>query len=197
MLLTVAPLIAALLSQAPTTWEPVDEDDGVKLEIQPGKGSSLERVKVSGSSNASPEQFATAWWGKASDSSAHPEVVRREVLDESERERVFYDVVRAPIISDRDYVARTTKVVDPESGAVTLTFQSIDDARKPVSDRLIRMTMEAQVTFTPQPSGGSRFEYTVTSDLKGSIPSGFVSRFQRRSVMKLAQVMLRRAEGQK
>jgi hypothetical protein len=192
----VCPLVPALLllqTLGNGPWERLFERDGVTLEVQTVPGSGFENVRVTSTTTASPQAFIKALWGVATDSSASPEVVRREVLLDEARERLYYDVVHPPPASDRDYVMHETWAED--AGVTTLHFVTVSDPRKPVTKDLVRFGRVAgSFSAAPRAGGGSTLTYVIFTDLGGSIPAWLTRGAQRDAAKKFALEIRRRAE---
>jgi hypothetical protein len=185
-------LLLATCAEAP--WQRELEEDGLVVESQQVEGSAFENLRVTGTTTATPEQFMKAWWGKATDSSASPEIIRRELFVDQEDERLYWDQIHAPPASDRDYVMHLSKRRE-DNGAQALRFESVDDPRKPKGD-LVRMKLEGALTATPTDKG-ARIVYVVHTDLGGAIPAFFARGAQRRSALGLVREIRRRAEAPK
>src|SRR4051812_9219352 len=116
--MSCASLVLMLLAVEPP-WERVSDEDGLVLEVQATAGA--DRLRVIGASPASAEEFARRWWALTRDTSASPEVTKRDMFIDGEDERLYYDVVRAPApVTDRDYVVRASRSRDARSGVFTL-----------------------------------------------------------------------------
>lgn len=182
------PLLAVVLS-AEQVWERQAEEDGLLLETQSVPGSMAERLRVTGTTRASPEAFIAAWWGKASDFSASPEISKREILKDEENDRLYWDLINASPASDRDYVMSVKKKAN------TVEFKSVDDPRKP-ADAYVRMKLYGTVTAEPDPKG-ARITYTVFTDIGGLIPPTFARGAQRKASFNLVREIKKRAEKSK
>jgi hypothetical protein len=178
-------LLAVVLS-ADAAWQRVAEEDGLVLESQAVEGSSFERLRVTGTTSASPDSYMKAWWGKASDRSASPEVIKREIFSDGEDERLYWDLIHAPPASDRDYVMHLTKK------GLELKFESVDDPRKPAGD-YVRMKLHGTMTVAPD-SKGARITYVVYTELGGAVPALFARGAQRKAALGLVKEIRRRAE---
>jgi len=189
-----ATLIAVALTAEPS-WEVQTQEDGLVLDTQKVEGSSYENVRVTGTTKASPEVFWSTWWGKASDRSATPEVVKREVFVDGENERLYWDLVSAPLVSDREYVMKMTRWKDDATGAFHIRFQSVADARKPPREGSVPLKLVGSVLVTPEPKGGCRFDYRMFSDVGGAVPAVFARGAQRKSSLQLSKENRRRAEA--
>lgn len=177
-------------------WERVNERDGAVLEVQEVAGSGFENIRVTCTTKVSPQDFLKALWGKAADTSANPEVVRREVLIDEEKVRRYWDLVRAPPASDRDYVLHKEWAED-ERKAITMTFTTVDDPKKPPSKDLVRFGKVAgRFVAAPRPSGGSELTYVIFTDLGGAIPAWLTRGAMRESARKFVLELKRRAEAE-
>jgi hypothetical protein len=177
-------LLALLLCAG---WETVAQDDGLTIEVQPVEGSAFENLRVTGTTSASPEAYAAAWWGKASDSSASPEVAKREIFVDEPNERLYWDLVRSAPASDRDYVMHLKR------NGNEITFESVDDKRKPAGD-YVRMRLKGSLKVTPDPKG-ARITYVVFTDIGGLVPPLFARGAQRQASINLVKEIRRRAEA--
>lgn len=188
-------VLFALLATQGTDWRTVTDEGDVAVAVQPVPGSTMERVRISGTSTANADVFAAAWWGEAKRTRKVASVTRRDVLDDTGDARVVYDVVAVPMGSERDYVLRATRTKDAKTGVVTLRYDGIEDARRPVSPDRLRMKVTATVVVTPTSTGGCRFEHVVFSDIGGSLPAFLITEGQRRATLQLAKEVRREAEG--
>src|SRR5581483_8832127 len=185
--------LVTLLSAGPHPWRKVSDDDGFVLEAQDVDGSSFENLRVTCATTASPERFITALWGKAQDSSASPEVVKREVFVDEPRERLYHDVIRTPIVSDRDFVMHEAITVDND-GTWTMKFDNVSDARAPEKDGVVRMPKcLGTVVASPAP-GGAKVVYTVFTDVGGAVPAVLTRGSQRKAAVTWLKEIRRRAE---
>jgi len=189
--------LALLFLCADVPWQREAVDDGLLLEVQSVPSASLENIRVTGNSTASAEVFAQAWWGDAADLSDNPSLAKREILLDRQDERLFYDVVSVPLASNRDYVMHAVRRRDDKSGVITLSFKSVEDRRKPVTPDLVRMRVEASVTFTPDPRGGCQFVYTISTDIGGWLPAFVLKGPLRSATLGSAKELRRRAQTAK
>ena len=132
------------LASDPSGWSPVSNEGGLKLEVQVVKGTSVENVRVSTSTSATPTQFMDALWGDLEDRSKNKEVIKREILENSATRRRYWDLVRAPPVSDRDYVMQATRSLDAATGVYSHAFETVHDERKPEQRDVVRMTVRGR-----------------------------------------------------
>ena len=196
--LVVAALLQSVGCSRPAaadgTWKTVDHQDGLTLETRAVKGSPYDRLRVTGTTSATPTQFMDALWGQAGDRSLNPEVVQRDVLEDKPDERIYWDKISAPVVSDRDYVLHMTRALDPKTGVYTQRFESVtDDRRKPTSG-IVRMQLDGSCTITPLASGGSSVVYEIFTDIGGSTPAFMASGAMKKSALRYVSDVRRRAE---
>jgi hypothetical protein len=188
--------LVTLLSADPHAWRKLSDDDGFTLEAQDVDGSSFETLRVTCSTKATPEGFITALWGKAKDSSASPEVVQRDVFVDEARERLYHDVIRTPIVSDRDFVMHEVITVS-DDGTWTMKFDNVSDKRAPEKDGIVRMPKcLGTVAASPAPQG-AKIVYTVFTDVGGAVPAVLTRGSQRKAAVTWLKEIRRRAEEKK
>src|SRR6476646_8384276 len=115
------PLVALTAWQS-AAWQVIDRADGWLLEGQTFPGDAQETLRVSGHADVPPEAYRDAVWGEANDQHASKEVMRREVLDAKPGDRIYYETVHAPIVSDRDYVIHTRFIEDAATRVYEMRF---------------------------------------------------------------------------
>jgi hypothetical protein len=190
-----AVIVLALLTAAP--WQKVSDEDGFLLEAQAVEGSPFENLRVTTTTSVSPETFAKAQWGKATDTSASPEVAKRTLFVDEARERLYYELIRTPIVSDRDFVMRETLSSDDATGAWTVKFDTVADKRAPEVPGVVRMPKVAgSVVATPSATGAT-VVYNVFTDVGGSVPAVFTRSTQRKNAVTWLKEIRRRAEAPK
>lgn len=189
-------LVLLLLGADPAEkkWERVNERDGAVLEVQEVAGSGFENIRVTCTTKVSPQDFLKTLWSTAADISTNPEVKKREVLIDEEKVRRYWDLVRAPPASDRDYVLHKEWAED-ERQVITMTFTTVDDPKKPPSKELVRFGKVAgRFVAAPRPEGGSELTYVIFTDLGGAIPAWLTRGAMRESARKFVLELKRRAE---
>jgi hypothetical protein len=190
----LAVLVLLVGAEPGTPWARISDRDGLKLEVQDVPGSGFENVRITCTTRAPPRVFMKALWGVATDRSASPEVIRREVLLDEERARTYYDVVHAPPASDRDYVMHEEWTEDDRQ-VVTMNFATVNDPGKPVTSALVRFgKITGRLTAAPRAEGGSDLTYVIFTDLGGDIPAWLTRGAQREAARKFVLEIRRRAE---
>lgn len=175
-------------------WTRVSTEGDLTLWVQAVPGSSHERVRVTTATRATPTAFMDALWGKLEDRSLNPEVVKRDILEDGALQRRYWDVVRAPPVSDRDYVMQASRSLDEKSGVYSHAFETVRDERKPERPDMVRMTVKGSCVVTPREGGGSDVVYEVFTDVAGSIPAFLARGPGRKSALQFIREVKRRAE---
>lgn len=168
--LCAAPLAAA---RADEGWERVGEKRGVVIERRAVAGSSWKEHRASAHTELPPEQvFAAAHSSRLDDPKAQRYVKLYQVLRESDHDRLVYEQVRAPLVSDRDYTVHIAWRGDAVRRVYEVIFTARNDAGPPPSRGFVRMeTLRGHWRIEADPAGGSRIEYLVMSDPAGSLPA--------------------------
>jgi hypothetical protein len=175
-------------------WQRVSEDDGFVLETKAVAGSAFEEVRVSAHSEVSPEAFIAAAWGKAEDQSGAREVIRRDLLDESPLERTYYELVAAPLVSNRDFVLNNRRIDDRGAHVYEIRFRTVNDPRRPPVAGIVRMPdIHGSCTVTPGDHGGTEIVYQMYTDLGGSLPAWIARAKQRESAVNWVKDRIKKA----
>jgi len=181
-------------SSEPTGWQSVSNEGGLKLEVQSVKGTNVENVRITLSTSATPTQFMDALWGDLEDRSKNKEVVKREIFENGTSSRRYWDLVRSPPVSDRDYIMQATRALDETTGIYSHAFETISDERKPVKADVVRMTVRGRCIVTPRAQGGSDVVYEIFTDVAGAVPTFLTRGPSRKAAIELLREVKRRAE---
>lgn len=175
-------------------WTNRGTQDGISIETRTLPNSKYESVRVSKQTRVPPEVQYDAIWGTAGIEgiAVRKAVSVHEVLLDEKQQRMYYQVVSAPLISDRDYVMRLERKKDGE--LYEMKFFTVDDARKPVTSEKIRIQVHGLVTIEPDGSGGSIMTYEVHCDLAGALPAWIARGPQRDSSVEWMKEMIGRGE---
>lgn len=166
--------------------------DGITIETKKMPGSAYETVRVSSKTPVPPDLQADVIWGPAGiEGVANKKNVRtHEVLREEPTYREFYEVISAPLISDRDFVMKSERRKD---GVVhEIRFTTIDDPKKPPVPGMIRMQCQGYAVIEPGDGGGSIVTYEVFTDLGGALPAWIARGPQRDTTVEWIRVMTER-----
>lgn len=93
-------------------------------------------------------------------------------------ERQIYDMPWP--VADREFVFKRTVTWDAAHKTVTVTYNSVDDARFPITDDYVRaIDHGSYFRFTTQPDGGTEIEAVAMVDPMGSLPAWLFNSVQR------------------
>lgn len=172
-------------------WESHGVTDGILLETRRISGSAYEYVRASVDSDTPVKKQIDAIWGTPGwESVANKGVRVHEVIDDVPNRRRYYEVISAPMISDRDYVLELERKQEGELW--TISFRTVADPRKPPVDGKIRLPkIEGVVTVEPN-GAGCTLTYELFCDLGGSLPAWVARGAQRDSTLEWVRTMLAR-----
>ncbi|MBI4817581.1 MAG: hypothetical protein HY791_15070 [Deltaproteobacteria bacterium] len=156
------------------TWEPVTDEDGVKVWQRPVVNSSLVEFRGRGIVDASLRQVLavladaerkTEWMANCAEN--------RVVRAKSVGDRVVYNRIGSswPLVSDRDVVVQTSFTAWPEKRQVVVEAWNTEDKLAPELDGVVRMP-ELQLRWTLVVVDEDRTDvtYQVRADPGGSLP---------------------------
>ncbi|MEW5740526.1 MAG: START domain-containing protein [Myxococcota bacterium] len=111
------------------------------------------------------------WGTKGTD---HPGVKLHKVLKDTPDDRIVYDQLEQPVVSNRDYALTVRRYRDPD-GVCRIRFWVSNDVAPVKPDGFVRMDkLWGSWRFEPLEKGGSRLTYTLFADPGGSIPAFLV-----------------------
>jgi hypothetical protein len=169
---------AARADDSCSSWRKVGERDGIVVEER-DDGSSIREVRATGRSPLPPAAVLDTVWNHREYVGFVPYLKRLEILAEGDDWLVVYEQVAMPLVKDRDYTIRLTRLAVPGTGRSEVTFRSAPAAGPPERDDHVRVrSIEGAWVIEPEPGGGSRAVYTVRNDPGGTIPAWIVNRLQ-------------------
>lgn len=183
-------LVLLLLTAAPD-FQLVEETGGVRVESRPVSGSKFVELRFTATSPASVEALCDAAYGDGKLPADERNVRQRKVLSEGPDERVTYDVVSAPIVSDRDYVLRWTRSKSPQRCVVRFGITESRDA--PPVDKMVRLTVLTGSWTFESVEGKTRVTYVSHSEPGGGIPPFLVEGTRRSTELDAVRRTLARA----
>ena len=168
----ISMLIASLLAAEPA-YEKVSETDGITIEQRTVAGSKFVELRFTTLTDKSPRSLCDAAFGDGRFDAAEPDLKSRAILQESADERVTYEQITPPIVSNRDYVVRARRIV--EGAACRMTFEAANELGPKLPDGWVRVTkLRGWWSFEPLDGGKTKLTYVVFTDPGGSIPSFLV-----------------------
>jgi hypothetical protein len=184
-------LVLVLLLAAPE-FQVVEEVDGIRVEARARVGSKFVELRFTTASSASVESLCEAVFGDGKIPADEHTVRLRKVLRESADERVLYDVVTPPVVSERDYVVKVTRVRSSQRCAVRFALVT-DCAEAPPPGAKVRMTaLSGEWAFVPV-GGQTSVEYVSHSEPGGDLPPFLVEGARRATELDLVRRVLARA----
>ncbi len=174
----LALFVSTMLCAEPA-WEKVSEDDGVTIEQRPVASSKFVELRFTMLSNKTVTSLCAAAFGDGKFDPKEPDLKSRQILSESADERVTYDQITPPLVSNRDYVCRVRRTV--EGATCRTNFEALTDVGPKAQEGWVRITgLKGSWVFEPA-GDRTRIAYSVFSDPGGSIPP-FLVEGNRRSL---------------
>ena len=187
-------MVAMLISAEPAAWKKVEEADGITIESRPVEGSSLVELRLTQEVKADAMRLCDEVFGTGKFDSEEPDLKSRKVLQQSENERVTYDQMQPPIVSNRDFAVRA-KRERRDDGSCTMSFALANELAPKAPEGYVRLAMlKGYWTFTPSGGGKTKLIYVVHSDPGGSIPAFMMEGTRRKIAVKWIQLMVGRAQ---
>jgi hypothetical protein len=184
-------LLAAPAPEVP--WEVVGTEGGVRLESRPVATSGCLEFRVTTTTPLSVETLCTAifeWGSKGTD---YPDLKHRTLLADGTDERVSYDQIEQPIVSNRDYAMTVRRV--REGDQCRIRFRATNEKAPPRPEGWVRIEkLWGSWTFTPT-DGGTELVYTLFADPAGSIPAVLVRGSQREAALNSVRLGLEKARA--
>jgi hypothetical protein len=171
--------VVLVLAADGAAFEKVTTIDGVTVEQRPVADSKFVELRFSTLSDKTPQSLCDAAFGDGSFDPKEPDLKSRKILKESEDERITYDQITPPLVSNRDYVVKARRI--REGDGCRMTFEATTDVAVPNVENWVRVTkLRGYWSFTPE-SGKTRIVYVVFTDPGGAIPP-FLAEGSRRTL---------------
>lgn len=183
-------LVLLLLTAAPD-FQLIEETGGIRVESRPISGSKFVELRFTATSRASVEALCDAAYGDGKLPPDERTVRQRKVLSEGPDERVTYDVVSAPIVSDRDYVLRWTRSKSAQRCVVR--FGIIESSDAPPVDKMVRLSVLSGQWLFESVDGQTRVQYVSHSEPGGGLPPFLVEGTRRSTELDAVRRTLARA----
>ncbi|MBE2251349.1 MAG: hypothetical protein IAE78_17545 [Myxococcus sp.] len=142
---------------------------GVEISWRAVPGSGFCELRFVAEADAGVEALCARAFGDGRDSADEPYLVSRTLVSDSADERVTWDRIAPPMVSQRDYVVR--RVRNRGAGVCRVDFEAFDDPGRPPPSDVVRLkALKGSFVFERQPSGVVRVEHRVHMD-----PGGWLS----------------------
>ncbi len=196
-LLACLGLGAPALADTAPEWRTDTTVDGIKVERRAVPGSSYDELKVSTRSKESLQALCDAVWAKDVGSKTEGDFKKRVVISETGSERLTYEQIHVPVVSDRDYVIKVTLVQPAQSGRCRIDFETVQHPDYPPAKDFVRLkSVRGHWLLEPLPDGQVGITYQLYSDPGGSVPAFLAKGGQRDSVIEFVKTILQRAHRQ-
>ena len=186
--------LALLAGGGEGEFKVVDTVDGVEVASRPVSGSRFVELRFRLTTEKTIESLCDAAFG---DGKLDPneDVKGRKILEVKPDERVSYDEVSAPLISDRDYVVRI-KRYRAAGGVCGTEYEAANDKAPALREGWIRIEkLWGGWRFEPAADGKStQVTYVNFTDPGGSLPTWVVEGPRRKNALRWIQRVLNRAK---
>lgn len=187
-------LLAALVLQATPEFTKIEEADGVLIESRPVTGSSVVELRLTTTTPKTPGSLCDAAFGDGKFDPEEPDLKSRKIISESADERVTYDQISPPVVSNRDYAARA-KRIRTDDDACKVTFEAANEVAPSKPSGWVRITkLRGEWRFERGDDGKTRVTYLVFSDPGGSIPAFMVEGSRRKFALAWMKMILSRGK---
>ena len=159
-------------------WESRGSLDSILIESRPVPGSSYESVRLTTHTQVPAKVQADAIWF---DSPSAKEIIEHRVLEEAPTTRLYYEVISAPMISEREALVKAERTQNGETERIA--FRSVEDPLIPAQPGRIRMKIVGSFEVVPDGAGGSLVTYEIFTDLRGSLAGWMVNEAKRHALV--------------
>jgi hypothetical protein len=172
-------------------FQRLEEVNGVRVEARALPPSPFAELRLTSTSSASLDALCDEAFGDGTVPRDDAWVRERRVLSEASDERVTYERVRAPIVSDRDYVLRTwrTRV----AGQCRVQFHVVAGVVPP-KEGLVRLTVLRGAWRFEARGEETAIEYVSHSEPGGGMPAFLVEGPRRATELEVVRRLIARAE---
>lgn len=151
-------------------WQSYKVRHGIAVERRSVAGSRFYEYRSRVASPLPPETVIETLWRSVTEA-ATPIVKKRQVIKQEPFEVVFYDQIKTPVVSDRDYTLMVRKVAQPTVHRYQMTYETANHLGPPVDPKHVRIpAIRGAWIIEPNADGGSFLTYQSYSEPGGSIP---------------------------
>ena len=184
--------ILLLLLAAGPEWKQLDTVDGITIFSREVPRERVVELKLTVTSTASVERLCDAAFGDGKLDPAEPGISVRKVLSQSGTERVTYEQIDPPLVSQRDYAVRATKQTLPD-GRCVMAFAAANELAPAKAEGVVRIEKLRGSWEFERTATGTRATYVIFTDPGGSIPAVFIEGSRRKTALAWVRLVLRRA----
>jgi hypothetical protein len=189
----VPSVLASALLLASPGWRPVLSADGVTVEARPREGSRFAELRATVTVALPAEALCAGAFGTSRLDQREPNLKSRQLLSESVDERVTFDHISAPVVSDRDYVVRTRRA-HADDGTCRVTTETVNGLAPPPRAGVVRVEqLDCRWDFVPLADGRTHVTYVVWTDPNTPLPAFLVEPSRQRLAVQWVNLVLERA----
>jgi hypothetical protein len=109
---------------------------------------------------------------------------RRDLISKEPRRIVFYDQIKTPVVSDRDYTCESILMPEQPNGRQEIRYVTRNDLGPPLDPHHTRIPyLRAAWIADPDGRGGTHLSYVTYSEPGGSVPAWMVRGAQAKHAM--------------
>jgi hypothetical protein len=188
---------------ADTSWQKIDDKDGVTLYNRKRVGSSVKEFKGTGIIDATVAQVEKVLRDVPSYTSFMPYVTEARIISDSVDETVCYERLDPPMVSNRDYTVRVQHGSwRSATGLLTIrdTWQAANDAGPAERHGVVRVNVdEGCWLLEPVGPGGATTQatYQIYTDSGGALPVFVANKACQEAILKLFGAIRKQAQDPK
>ncbi len=187
-------LLFPLAASADAPWHTDKVEDGIKVEFREVKGSPFDEIRLSTNNTSGLQALCDAVWAKNVGGKSEGDFKKRVVIREDDHERWTYEQIRAPLVTDRDYVMKVTLVQPASTGRCEVDFEAAQDPAYPPTADHVRLThVHGHWVLEPK-DGKVSVIYQLYSDPGGNVPAFLAKGGQRSAAVDFFKTILARAK---
>jgi len=188
-------VLASIMLLASPDWKEVLSSDGITVEARERADSRFPEMRATTTVSLSVEALCAGAFGTGLTDKREPSLQSRRVLSETEDERVTFDRITAPVVSDRDYAVRVRRTRG-EGGKCRVTAELANELAPPPTPGVVRIEHLRLVwDFAPNPDGGTRLTYVVWTDPNTPLPTFIMEPSIRRFAFDWVKLVIERARS--
>ena len=174
-----------------TSWQKVDDKDGIAIYSRKRVGSGLKEFKGTGLISAPPQAVEKVLEDVAGYTSFMPYVSEARVISQSGDETVTYQRLNLPVVSNRDYTVRVEHGSSQNPGGLLTfrdTWQTANEAGPAERRGTVRVKVnEGSWLLEPTGTGGASTQatYQIYTDSGGALPAFVANHASETAILKL------------
>ncbi len=193
-------LLSAVVASAPlfadSGWKQDRQVGPVKVEWREVQDSPFHEYRLTTESTLPLDKLCDAVWGK--DAKVTGDFKKRVIIKETDTERLTYEQVKVPLVTDRDCIMHVKLVTPATEGRCVVRFDTTTHPDYPVDPQYVRVPrVRGYWLLEPVREGHVSVTYVIYSEPGGAVPAVFARGGQRDSAINFMQAILARAEAPK